>query len=886
MATIKRLIARLRALFNGAHGDREFAQELQSHLEMLTEHNIRNGMSREEARRQAAVKLGATSSLQSQHRDVRGFRPLDEIAQDLRFALRLLIKERWFSAAAIVAMALGIGANTLGFTIINAAFIRDFSFDRADQLHAISWRPTRGRRLPASFVDLEDWRSQARSFTAIAGSAFGEINISDDHAAPEQTQGSWVTANLFDVLRQRPLLGRTFADGEDRRGAAPVVIISYDLWTKRYDRDPHVIDRVLKINGRPATIIGVMPEGMKFGENEGSALWAPFVPTDAQLSRQVRILSLFGRLADGVTKAQAAAEVDGIAQRILKENPELLKSAIGGQVETLTERFLNGAAPRMFVVIMACVIFVLLIACANVANLLLSRAMYRSREVAVRFSLGATRWRVVRQLLIESITLATAGGIAGLALAAIGVRMFDTAVQTAGAPWWLRFTIDYRVLFYVAAVCIVTGALFGIAPALQVSRENPHDTLKEGTRGSAGNKKSGRLGNIMVVSELALTIVLLAGAGLMLRSFLALYAAPPGFELTNLTRMRMQLPPGNYPTADARMRFYDQLLSKAVAIAGVQQAAFTTAVPPRADEVWRFEVDGRTYAEGEIRPWTMTNTITPGYFDLLGAAIAVGRGFSDADGLPGAENIVVNRLFADRHFPGENPIGRRIRFVMRDDENDPQPWRTIVGVSTTFHQGNDTEAFRSSVVYVPLRQEPPRAASLMIRSALPPSAVMTAVRAAVRTIDADQPVFTIETVESVFANERSIYKIFTTLFGVLAAIGLVLSAIGVYGVIAYAVTQRTQEIGVRMAIGASRWDVSWMFLRKGLWQLGLALAIGLPVTIGLGTIAQLKLVQVAPNDPLTIAAITLVLGSVSLIACVVPARKAARVDPLTALRSE
>jgi len=886
MMTLRHLWARLRALFNGAHDDREFAQELQSHLEMLTEHNIRNGMARDEARRRAAVKLGAASSLHSQHRDVRGFRPLEEIAQDLRFAVRLLIKERWFSAAAIVAMALGIGANTLGFTIINAAFIRDFSFDRADQIQAISWRPTRGRRLPASFLDLEDWRAQSRSFSAIAGSAYGSINISDDHAAPEQLYGSWVTANLFDVLHQRPLLGRTFTGGEDRRGAEKVVILSYDLWTKRYDRDPHVIGRVLRINSSPATIVGVMPEGMKFGENEGSELWVPFVPTDAQLSRNVRVLSVFGRLVDGVTKQQAAAEIDGIAQRILKDNPDLLKSATGGQVETLIERFLNGAAPRMFVVIMACVIFVLLIACANVANLLLSRAVYRSREVAVRFSLGATRWRVVRQLLIESITLASAGGAAGLALAAIGVRMFDAAIQSAGAPWWLRFTIDYRVLFYVAAICIATGALFGIAPALQVSRENPHDTLKEGARGTAGNKRAGRLGSIMVVAELALTIVLLAGAGLMLRSFLALYSTPPGFDVNNVTHMRMQLPPSNYPTSDARLRFYNELLSKTVAIAGVQRAAFTTGVPPRGDEEWRFEVDGRSYGEDERRPFLSAVMVTPGYFDLLGVPIVLGRGFSNTDGLPGAENVVVNHVFVDRYFPGEDPVGRRIRFVMRDDEKDPQPWRTIIGVSAAFHQGNDNDAFRSPVAYLPFRQSTPRVASLMIRSALPPSSVMAAVRAAVRSIDADQPVFTIETMESAIANERSIYRIFSTLFAVLATIGLVLSAIGVYGVIAYAVTQRTQEIGVRMAIGANRWDVSWMFLRKGLLQLGVALLIGLPVTIGLGTVAQLRLVQVAPNDPTTIVTITLLLGAVALIACVVPARKAARVDPITALRSE
>ncbi|HTH25748.1 MAG TPA: FtsX-like permease family protein, partial [Vicinamibacterales bacterium] len=331
---------------------------------------------------------------------------------------------------------------------------------------------------------------------------------------------------------------------------------------------------------------------------------------------------------------------------------------------------------------------------------------------------------------------------------------------------------------------------------------------------------------------------------------------------------------------------WDQLLPRVEAIPGVQSAAFTTSVPPRNDEEWRFEVDGRRYAEDERRPWTGTVTITPGYFDVLGVSIVRGRAFSDRDGAAGAETIVVGQLFAERHFPGEDPVGRRIRFMMRDDEKEPQPWRTIVGVVAAFQQGDDSEAFRSPVIYLPFRQGAPRTASLLVRSTLPTGSVMTAVRSTVQPIDPDQPVFTIQTIAAVFANERSIYRIFATLFGVLAAIGLLLSAIGVYGVIAYSVTQRTQEIGVRMAIGASRWDVSWMFLRRGLIQLGIALAIGLPGALAIGIVAQLRLVEVEPTDPITLLGVTAVLTIVSLVACLVPARKAARVDPITALRSE
>ena len=885
-AAIRHLAARVRALFTGATDDRDFAQELESHFEMMTEDNLRRGLSPAEARRQAALRLGAASSLEVRHRDTRGFAGIESLFQDVRFAARLIRKERWVSAAAVAAIALGIGANTLGFTIVNAAFIRPFAFERAEELHAISWRPTRGRRLPSSAIDLEDWRTRARSFREIGAASFGAINISDDHAAPEQTQGSSVTANLFDVLRQRPLLGRTFAEGEDRRGAEPVVIIGYDIWRNRFDRDPDVIGRILRINGTPATIIGVMPEGMKFHDN--SELWVPYIPTDAQMTREIRPLSVYGRLHAGVTKQQAYTEIDGIAQRIIKAHPNQLKNVVAGQVETLHERFLNGAAPRMFRVVMGAVIFVLLIACANVANLLLSRAMYRSREIAVRYALGATRWRIVRQLLIESVALASLGGLAGLALASFGVRAFDAAIHATGAPYWLRFTIDYRVLLYVAVTCVATGVIFGLAPALQVSRQNPHDTLKEGARGTAGNRRAGRLGGVMVVSELALTIVLLCGAGLMLRSFIALYSLPPGFDVNGLTRMRMQLPPSNYPTGDARRRFFDQLLPKVEAIPGIQSAAITTAVPPLDHEEWRVIIAGSPHIEDDRRPFVSTVAVSPRYFATLGVAVSRGRGIEIGDSAPGAANVVINQLMAERFFPGVDPIGQQLRFVPRLDEPDApqQPLRTIVGVVPTFQQGNDNDAFRNAVVYLPFLNAPDRTSSLIVRSALPPAAIMAAVRSIVQAIDADQPVFNIETLEQVFANERSIFGIFATLFAVLASIGLVLSAVGVYGVIAYAVTQRTQEIGVRVAVGASRWDVAWLFLRKGLAQIAVALVIGLPAAIALAALARFQLVAIEPNDPVTMAGITVVLIVVTVISCVVPARKASKVDPVIALRAE
>jgi putative ABC transport system permease protein len=886
MSTLKQFMARLRALVRSGDLDRDFEQEMQAHLEMATEDNIRAGMTPEDARRRAAVRFGGATSLQSQHRDARGFRVLEDLFQDLRFASRLMLKERWFSAAAIAAIALGIGANTVGFTIINGAFLRGFPFPESDRIHAISWRPESGLRSSISHPDLVDLRSQSQSFSGIAAYWFEALNISDDHTAPEQSQGSWVTANFFDVLRQRPILGRTFVADDETRSAERVVVIGYDIWKNRFGLDPAVLGRTLRVNGQPATIVGVIPERVKPLGSLASELWLPFVPTDAQQSRARRMLSAFGRLNDGIRADAAERETERILWQIKAANPDATKGVAGAKLETLIQRHLGGAARPMLITVMGAVIFVLLIACANVANLLLSRSMYRAREVAVRYALGATRWRIVRQLLIESIALSVSGGLLGLPLAMYAVRAFDAGIAASGAPWWLHFTMDYTVLMYVAAICVGTGILFGIAPALHVSSGNQADTLKDGGRGSFGARRANRFGHVLIVGELALTVVLLCGAGLMVRSFVALYASNPGFTVDGLSRMKMQLPPAKYPTAESRARYFEQLQPRLDAIPGLQGVTITTSPPPGTDAEWRFEIDGRTYAESDARPWINTVSISPDYFDVLGVAINRGRALTGADGLAGADNIVISQSMASRYFANEDPIGRRIRFVPREDETTEQPWRTIVGVSAPMLQGASDEAFRSPVVYLPLQQMAPRTTSVIVRSALPLGTVMTAVRSAVQSIDVDQPVFTIETIDSILANERIIYRIFSTLFGLLAAIGLVLSAVGVYGVIAYAVTQRTQEIGVRMAVGASSWDVSWLFLRKGLIQLAVSLALGLPAALALGAVAQFRLVDIEPSDPVTMITITVVLTVVALVACVVPARKAARVDPMIALRSE
>ena len=885
VARFKQWAARASAMFRRSHDDRDFEQELASHVEMLTDDKIASGMSPEEARRAARVRVGGASSLALQHRDARGLPIVEDLVLDITFAMRLIARDKWFSAAAVIAIALGIGANAMGFTIVNAAFLRGFSFERADRINVISWQTSPGRRGTSSFRDLEDWRG-ATAYSAIGAYTYGAVNISDDHAAPEQTQGSWITANLFEVLRQPPQLGRTFVAGEDVPGAAPVVILGDSLWTSRFARDPNVIGRTLRINGAPATVVGVMPARMKFPDN--SEIWMPFVPTGPQLARDSRLLTVIGRLADDASDERALAELQAIATRVINDHAGDTKGLSGVLIQTLLERYLGGLARPMFITVMGAVTFVLLIACANVANLLLSRAIYRSREVAVRYSLGATRFRIVRQLLAESIALSCLGGALGLVLAAAGINAFDAAIQAAQPPYWLRFAIDYRVLTYVAATCVIVGILFGLAPALQITRDDQHQALKDGGRGAMNQRRASRFGAGLVIAELALTVVLLSGAGLMVRSFFIMYWSDPGFPVEGLTRMRMQLPPSNYPTADARLRFFDQLAPGLTAIPGVSAATITTSVPPLDDVEWQVVIEGQPDVDDERRPYIGSVTISPTYFKTLGVAMKQGREFDASDGAAGAENVIISQVMADRFFAGGDPIGRRIRFIPRRDEFGvaAQPWRTIIGVCAPFQQGSVDDAFMSPVIYLPLRGAAPRTTSLLIRSNLPPVTVMSEVRKVVQAIDADQPVFSIQSAEWLLAEERSFHRIFGTLFGVLAAIGLILSAVGIYGVMAYAVTQRTQEIGVRMAVGAQRWQVSWLFLRRGLLQLAAGLALGVPAALGMAMVVRFNLVEIEPTDPVTLIAIVSILAAVAVAACLMPVRKASRVDPVIALRAD
>jgi predicted permease len=807
---------------------------------------------------------------------------------DLRFALRLIAKERWFTAVAVAALSLGIGVNATVFTLVNAVLFRGLPFKDSGSLYMLGLkRPTDQGSGSISYPDFLEWRSQNHSFNGIAGFTGQNFNIADDRGMPEQAQGTLLTANAFRVLGQQPLIGRDFAPDEDKKGAERVVILGYSIWKNRYGSDPNIVGAPLRINGEPATIIGVMPEGMKFPTN--AAMWAPFVPNADREKRENRPLNVFGRLKPDATLAQAQAEMSGIVQRLATQFPATNKELTIAVVETFSDRFNGGQIRRVFLSMMGAVGFVLLIACANVASLLLSRSAHRAREIAVRFALGASRWRVVRQLLIESIVLGFIGGVIGLLFAIGGVRAFDAAVAETGKPYWIEFTIDWVVIGFLGAVCVVTGILFGLAPALQVSKTNVNEVLKEGGRGNSGNRRAQWMSGTMVVLELALTIVLLCGAGLMTRSFFKLYSLDLGIKTDYLMSMRLLLPNTKYKTPESRRDFFDRVAPRLAAIPGAEAVAITTSVPPNGSGRRDFEIEGRPVKDATQKLAASTVNISPTFFQAVGAQLRQGRIFTETDGAPGSETVIVNQRFAAQFFAGEDPIGRRLRFPndpSAPTTDPPAVWRTIVGISPSIRHSSPQDAEPAAVVYVPMRQEPTNFAALLVRSRVDPGVIMSAVRREVQAVDPDQPVFTVQTIEQMIAQQRWPYRVFGTLFAIFAVIALVLSAVGLYAVMAYSVTQRTQEIGVRMALGADGRQVSWLILRRGLVQVGIGLVLGVLGAWGAGRALRPLLVQITPNDPTTFVGISLLLTIVALAACLIPARRATRLDPLVALRIE
>jgi predicted permease len=801
---------------------------------------------------------------------------------DFRFGLRVLLKNRAFTAVVVVTLALGIGVNTTIFTIVNAVVFKGMPFDNPEELSFIS-----SNRGGISYPDLIDFREQGRLFKGLGAFTGMPADLSDADAAAERVAGARMTANSFSLLGTQPLLGRDFSPADEQRGAAPVVLLSYGLWTTRYGSDAAILGKTIRINLVEHTVIGVMRPGEAFPND--TRLWVPLVPDAAAENRNARGLVVFGRLGDGVSFERAGVELSAIAAQLARAYPDTNKD-IEARVAPYTDRQTTGAIRVVLYSLLGAVCFVLLIACANVANLLLARAVRRTRETSIRTAIGASRWRIVRQLLVESVMMSILGGVLGLGIGLLGVRWFDLATLPSGRPYWIEFTMDFRVFAYFAAISIVTGILFGLAPALQVSKSNVSENLKEGGRSGSG-KRAGRMTDALLVGQIALTIVLLVGAGLMIRSFLITQQFDIGVNTENLVSVQLTLPNARYPQPADRVAFQERLQERLEAVPGVDALTIVSQPPAGGAQMLTLKIDGRDMVDANNRLPTVSRlVVVPDYFESLELPIRRGRGFGEADGAAGAEAVIVNEAFVARYFADTDPLGSRLRLgqdVNRGTEDTAAPWLTIVGVSpSVFQQSPQQDLSMQPTVYVPFRQEPLVGFTILARTRVAGDAVVSAIRNELRQLDADLPLYNIRTMDDILAQRNWPYRIFGTLFATFAVIALLISAVGIYAVTAHGVGQRTQEIGVRMALGAGRRDILWLVLKQGTLRIVIGLVLGVLAAFGASRVFVSILVNTTPTDPATFISICLLLTAVTLLACFVPARRATRLHPTEALRVE
>ncbi|HLG56556.1 MAG TPA: ABC transporter permease [Vicinamibacterales bacterium] len=801
---------------------------------------------------------------------------LESAAQDVRYGFRAMLRSRTTTAVALATLALGIGVNATVFTVTNAVLFKGFAgVHRNDRLLYIS-----NGGCCVAYADFEDYRAQARSFAGM-GIVHGiSFVYTDTTGFAENVEANENSADVFNVVGQRPLLGRDFSPADEVAGALPVGILHYDFWERHYGKDPAVIGRVVKKNGVPMTIIGVMPEGFSFPQKVD--VWVPLVKTAGVLDRGNRATwCVVGRLADGATVEGARTEIDTIAKRLALTYPAT-NADFRPVVGRFDEFFIGPNARLIYGSMWVAVGFVLLIACANLANLLLARAMHRSREISISVALGARRWRVMQQLLIESVMLSGVGGFLGWWVAKWGVRAYELAMSAKSSWLIIDYTMDQGVLAYLIAVSTGTGLLFGLAPALRLSRLDVNVALKDGGRGATGGGRGTHLSALLVTVEMALAVVLLAGAGVMIRSYLKIHSADMGVNLTSIIGGSVDLPPGRYPRPEQRVAFFDRLIARLHAMPGVESVATADTLPSWGSSQFAYELAGAPSPDEGHRPKLSTLTISPSYFRTLRASVLSGREFNDADVASGARVAIVNQLLAREFWPGEDPVGKRLRVF---EGSTPEPWLTVVGVASNIVQNDQTRQRVDPVVYMPYRQTPGGGAWVLVRTSNTSGGVANAFRREVRTLDPDLPLYG----PMLIADRMERFwdsRFYGALFLIFAAIALLLASVGLYTVVAHSVGQRTQEIGVRMAVGAEARDILTLVCRQGLLPSGLGLIIGLAASLAVNRVLASALVQVSPSDPLSLGLASAALVGSAMLGCLIPARRAMRVDPIVALRHE
>ena len=852
--------------------------EIQAHLDLLADEYAAKGLSRREAQLAAQKAFGGVDQVKERYRDRRGFPMITELVQDTRYALRLMVRERWFTAATVVALSLGIGATTTMVTILYSLNVRGLPFQDAAALVGVTGERTRSQGPQIPLTIFEHWRSASRSFEVLAAEIDQAINLGDETRGTDQLAGIYLSFNTFALLRERPVLGRDFLPEDDRAGAAPVAIVGYRVWTERYGSDPSIVGRTIRLNGEPATIIGVMPQGFAYPID--TQVWRPLASFPNIQQAAQRPIRIVGRLARGVSREQAQSELAAILSTLTTvADTDRARRTI---VIPLNETYFGKLTQAVPMMLLAAVVVVLLIACSHAASLLLARSATRTRELSMRAALGAGRARLIRQLLVESVLMALMAGALGVAIAEVFVRAFAREMSLAGVPYWMHFAFDPALTGIITALCIATGITFGVLPAMQQSRTSLTEVLNQFGRSGMVSPRSKRLSTIMLVGELAVTVILLSAASGLVRSANVVYQADAALDLENLWEFRLALPAIKYPVGEAQQTFFNALEERVASAPGLQSAALASAPPFFSRDSRGVVMDGEPIPQSSSVPQSQVVAIGPRYFETLGLRLVRGSRLEDLDAVSRSAVALVNERFAARFSPGVDPIGREVVLIdERTPDAPPQRFR-IVGIAPPLRQ--QQQAGHTPAVYVPFLSQPAATASLIVRGN--PQQFAAVVREEVRRLDPDLPVFNLRSLERVSYMSRFTQRITSTVFSIVAVIAFALSALGLYSLTAYATTQRTHEVGVRMALGAQRSQVTWMFLKQTLKQVSAGLVIGMIGAVAAGLALQGVLVDVRANQPLVLAAIAGFVTLVALVAAVLPARRAARLDPVAALRQD
>jgi putative ABC transport system permease protein len=807
---------------------------------------------------------------------------MDNLRQDIRYAFRRLLKSPAFTVVALLTLALGIGANTAIFSVVNAVLLKPLPYPEPQQIVGI-YHLSEGTRATMSGPNFTDVKKLATTLED-AGAYTRLRTILTGRGEPVRLDGAQVSASLFELLGVRPALGRTFRADENEPGKHRVAILSHGLWLQRFGGDRSVVGKTLLLDGVSHEIVGVMPEGFSFPA--ARSIWTPLEYTEDFTTEQrgAWYLQGVGRTKDGVSPEQAQAEIETIGRQLAKQYPD---SNEGVDITAMSlHEAMVGDIRRAFWVLLGAVGFVLLIACVNVANLLLARAAARENEIAVRTALGAGRGRLIRQLLTESIILAIVGGGLGLLLAVWGVEGL-LALEPQGIPRLNEVRVDPNVVFFTMGLSLVTGLLFGLVPAFQSTRGGISATLKEGGRGALTSRGGSRMRTTLVIAEVALAVMLLAGAGLLIRSFSRLASVDPGFQVQPALTFELSLPESRYETEEHQIAFFDQLMPKLQTLPGVQAAGAVISLPLSGSSiVLTFEIAGRPPVPPSQQPAMQVRVATPGYFQTIGIPLKRGRFFSDSDRWGSPQVVLITEAAAKQYFPNEDPIGKRITLGWGRGENKPRAGGEVVGIIGDVKDAGLDEPDPPQI-YLPYRQWPIGSMSFLLKTAVPPESVADPVRRTVYSMDGNLPVGNVRTLETLVARSISQPRFYMTLLTVFASVALALAAIGIFGVLSYAVAQRTREIGIRMALGAHQRTVVRLIVRDAMIMASVGVAIGTVAAFLLTEWLVAKLLfNTSPYDPATFTIVAVALAAVSLAAAYVPARRATRVDPIVALRAE